>query len=100
MCNLRFPNRRPMSAPKITVAMIAAPCAPSACHGVENGHAMRIDRETRDRAVRGARYSWPGCERVSKHQTEEQDQDSSRLLRGAAPARRPHRMQYASESDG
>src|SRR5262249_43378917 len=32
---------RPMSAPKITVAMIAAPCAPSACHGVENGHAIR-----------------------------------------------------------
>src|SRR6516162_2394897 len=30
-----------MSAPKIAVAMIAAPCAPSACHGVENGHAMR-----------------------------------------------------------
>src|SRR6516225_4347558 len=30
-----------MSAPKITVAMIAAPCAPSACHGVETGHAMR-----------------------------------------------------------
>jgi hypothetical protein len=41
MCNLRFPKKRPMSAPKITVAMIAAPCAPSACHGVENGHAMR-----------------------------------------------------------
>src|SRR5260370_15763943 len=30
-----------MNAPKSTVAMIAAPCAPSACHGVENGHAMR-----------------------------------------------------------
>src|SRR5260370_41910846 len=30
-----------MSAPKITVAMIAAPFAPSACHGAENGHAMR-----------------------------------------------------------
>src|SRR5215510_4798647 len=30
-----------MSAPRSTVAMIAAPCAPSACHGVENGHAMR-----------------------------------------------------------
>src|SRR5215472_19176104 len=30
-----------MSAPKSTVAMIAAPCAPSACHGVETGHAMR-----------------------------------------------------------
>src|ERR1700757_2135913 len=30
-----------MSAPKTTVAMIAAPCAPSACHGVETGHAMR-----------------------------------------------------------
>lgn len=30
-----------MSAPKITVAMIAAPCVPSACHGVETGHAMR-----------------------------------------------------------
>src|SRR5215470_13781344 len=30
-----------MSAPKSTVAIIAAPCAPSACHGVENGHAMR-----------------------------------------------------------
>src|SRR5499425_3801166 len=30
-----------MSAPKITVAMMAAPCAPSACHGVENGHAIR-----------------------------------------------------------
>jgi len=30
-----------MSAPSITVAMIAAPCAPSACHGVETGHAMR-----------------------------------------------------------
>src|ERR1700731_4390879 len=30
-----------MSAPKPTVAMIAAPCAPSACHGVETGHAMR-----------------------------------------------------------
>src|SRR5713101_10109597 len=30
-----------MSAPKITVATIAAPCAPSACHGIENGHAMR-----------------------------------------------------------
>src|SRR6516162_10931494 len=30
-----------MSAPKISVAMIAAPCAPSACQGVENGHAMR-----------------------------------------------------------
>jgi hypothetical protein len=41
MCNLRFPKKRPMSAPKITVAMIAAPCAPSACHGVETGHAMR-----------------------------------------------------------
>src|SRR5262249_39171295 len=24
-----------------TVAIIAAPCAPSACHGVETGHAMR-----------------------------------------------------------
>src|SRR5438270_3620670 len=41
MCDLRFPRKRPMKAPKITVAMIAAPCAPSACHGVENGHAMR-----------------------------------------------------------
>src|SRR5215510_14008062 len=41
MCNPRFPKKRPMSAPKIAVAMIAAPCAPSACHGVENGHAMR-----------------------------------------------------------
>src|SRR5215469_7235899 len=30
-----------MSAPKNTVARIAAPCAPSACHGVETGHAMR-----------------------------------------------------------
>src|SRR6266568_3045605 len=30
-----------MSAPKIAVAMIAAPCAPSECHGVEIGHAMR-----------------------------------------------------------
>src|SRR5438132_7349618 len=30
-----------MSAPKITVAMIAAPWAPSACHGVETGHAIR-----------------------------------------------------------
>src|SRR5215468_783756 len=30
-----------MNAPKIAVAMIAAPCAPSACHGVENGHATR-----------------------------------------------------------
>src|SRR5215471_1683113 len=30
-----------MSAPKSTVPMIAAPCAPSACHGVEIGHAMR-----------------------------------------------------------
>src|SRR5262249_25096226 len=30
-----------MSAPNTRVAMIAAPCAPSACHGVENGHAMR-----------------------------------------------------------
>src|SRR5258708_6439110 len=30
-----------MRAPKIAVATIAAPCAPSACHGVENGHAMR-----------------------------------------------------------
>src|SRR5579872_7028971 len=30
-----------MRAPKATVAMIAAPCAPSACHGVETGHAMR-----------------------------------------------------------
>src|SRR5215475_537977 len=30
-----------MSAPKIAVAMIAAPCAPSACHGVETGHATR-----------------------------------------------------------
>src|SRR5258708_6343798 len=37
----RFPKKRPMSAPKIAVAMIAAPCAPSACHGAENGHAMR-----------------------------------------------------------
>jgi len=27
MCNLRFPKKRPMSAPRITVAMIAAPCA-------------------------------------------------------------------------
>ena len=41
MCNLRFPKKRPMSAPKITVAMIAAPCAPSVCHRVETGHAMR-----------------------------------------------------------
>src|SRR5258708_12619432 len=41
MCNLRFAKKRPMSAPKIAVAMIAAPCAPSACHGAENGHAMR-----------------------------------------------------------
>src|SRR5215472_2149711 len=41
MCDLRFPKKRPMKAPKSTVAMIAAPCAPSACHGVENGHAMR-----------------------------------------------------------
>src|SRR5579872_1577249 len=40
-CNLRFPKYRPMSAPRITVAMIAAPCAPSACHGVDTGHAMR-----------------------------------------------------------
>lgn len=40
-CNLRFPKKRPMNAPKTTVAMIAAPCAPSACHGVETGHAMR-----------------------------------------------------------
>src|SRR5579863_2086729 len=39
--NLRFPEKRPMIAPNITVATIAAPCAPSACHGVENGHAMR-----------------------------------------------------------
>src|SRR4051794_35175289 len=30
-----------MSAPKITVAIIAAPCAPSACHGIDTGHAMR-----------------------------------------------------------
>src|SRR5215469_9075509 len=30
-----------MSAPKIVVAMMAAPCAPSECHGVEIGHAMR-----------------------------------------------------------
>src|SRR5215472_2423562 len=30
-----------MSAPKITVATIAAPCAPSECHRVETGHAMR-----------------------------------------------------------
>src|SRR5579863_3329181 len=30
-----------MSAPRITVATIAAPCAPRACHGVEIGHAMR-----------------------------------------------------------
>src|SRR5262249_54535023 len=30
-----------MGAPKSTVAMIAAPCAPSACHGVENGHVIR-----------------------------------------------------------
>src|SRR5215472_10149987 len=41
MCDLRFPKKRPMKAPKITVAMIADPCAPSACHGVEIGHAMR-----------------------------------------------------------
>src|SRR5215471_21429947 len=41
MCNLRFPRKRPMSAPKIAVAMIAAPCAPSACPRVENGHAIR-----------------------------------------------------------
>src|SRR5215469_3396114 len=41
MCNLRFAKRRPMAAPDITVAMIAAPCAPRACHGVETGHAMR-----------------------------------------------------------
>jgi hypothetical protein len=41
MCSLRFPEKRPMSAPRATVATIAAPCAPSACHGVENGHAMR-----------------------------------------------------------
>src|SRR5262244_306516 len=41
MCNLRFPKKRPMSAPKITVAMIAAPCAPNACHRVETGHAIR-----------------------------------------------------------
>src|SRR5437868_2617952 len=41
MCNLRFPKKRPMSAPKIAVAMIAAPCAPNECHGVEIGHAMR-----------------------------------------------------------
>src|SRR5215475_5487827 len=30
-----------MSAPRITVAVIAAPCAPKACDGVENGQAMR-----------------------------------------------------------
>src|SRR5262249_3397269 len=30
-----------MSAPKSTVAIIAAPCAASACLGVEIGHAMR-----------------------------------------------------------
>src|SRR6516225_2392380 len=30
-----------MNAPKITVEIIAVPCAPSACHGVETGHAMR-----------------------------------------------------------
>src|SRR5262249_39484998 len=41
MCNLLFPKKRPISAPNITVAMIAAPCAPSECHGVENGHAIR-----------------------------------------------------------
>jgi hypothetical protein len=41
MCNLRFPRRRPMSAPKMTVAMIAAPCAPSACDGAEIGQAIR-----------------------------------------------------------
>src|SRR5258708_34215807 len=41
MCSLRFPKKRPMSAPKITVAIIAAPCDPNACHGVETGHAMR-----------------------------------------------------------
>jgi len=41
MCSLRFPKKRPISAPKNAVAMIAAPCAPNACHGVENGHAMR-----------------------------------------------------------
>src|SRR5262249_25323668 len=41
MSNPRLPKRRPMIAPKITVAIIAAPCAPSACHGVENGHAIR-----------------------------------------------------------
>jgi hypothetical protein len=52
-----------MSAPKIAVAMIAAPCAPSECHGVEIGHARRptgIDRETRACAIQGTRYSWPG----------------------------------------
>src|SRR5262249_48819512 len=36
-----FPKKRPMRAPRITVAMIAAPCAPSECHGVETGQAMR-----------------------------------------------------------
>src|SRR5262249_6621888 len=41
MCHLRVPKERPMSAPKITCAMIAAPCAPSACRGVESGHAIR-----------------------------------------------------------
>src|SRR6516162_2662226 len=30
-----------MNPPKSTVAMIADPCAPSACHRVEIGHAMR-----------------------------------------------------------
>src|SRR5262249_14986111 len=41
MGDLRFPKKRPINAPTITVAIIAAPCAPSACHGVETGHATR-----------------------------------------------------------
>ena len=41
MCNLRFPKKRPIRAPKSTVAIIAAPCAPSACLSVGNGQAMR-----------------------------------------------------------
>src|SRR5260370_30763945 len=41
VCNLRLPKARPMRAPKSTVAIIAVPCAPSACPRVETGHAIR-----------------------------------------------------------
>src|SRR5262245_59413097 len=39
-----------------------------------------IDRETSACSIQGARYSWPGHQRVSKHPTEERDEDSPAIV--------------------